>query len=68
MQTRTAPDRYHGRAVANSAVEAETCDNPVRICRQEFVTRFFNAYLDEDGRYCEKLVAEYPQMEPVATA
>ena len=68
MQTRTAPHRYHGRAVANSDVEGATRDNPVRICRQEFVTRFFNAYLDEDGRYCEKLVAEYPQMEPVATA
>ena len=68
MQTRSAPDKYHSRAIANSDVEGATRDNPVRICSQEFVTRFFNAYLDEEGRYCEKLVAEYPQMEPVATA
>ncbi|HJP09651.1 MAG: hypothetical protein QGI35_00510 [Arenicellales bacterium] len=68
MQLRSAPEKYYGRAVAHSDVKGATRDNPVRISRQEFVTRFFNAYLDEDGRYCENLVAEYPEMEPVATA
>ena len=61
MIEHTAPQEYYSRGIAYGDVKGATRDNPVKIARQEFVTRIFHAYLDDEGRYCETLVDEQPQ-------
>ena len=51
------------RDVTHGDVKNATKENPARITRFEFVTRHFDAYFDQEDRYCENLVAQHPQLE-----
>ena len=68
MNDLSQPEQYYSRGVAHSDIRDATKTNPAQITRYEFVTRQFNAYLDEDGRYREELVAEYPRLSNRCTA
>ena len=59
---------YYSRGVAHGDIKNATKENPTRITRYEFVTRQFDAYLDQEGRYCENLVAEHPHSENVCAS
>ena len=61
MIEHTAPQEYYSRGIAYGDVKGATKESPVKIARQEFVTRIFHAYLDDEGRYSETLVDEQPQ-------
>jgi hypothetical protein len=60
MIENTAPQQYYVRGIAHGDVTTATKNNPARVVRHEFVTRVYNAYLSDEGRYCESFVAEHP--------
>ena len=60
MTDLTTTPRYYSRGIAYGDVKGATKNSPVKIARQEFATRIFNAYLDDEGRYCEYLLTEQP--------
>ena len=60
MFDNSAPQEYYSRGIAYGDVKGATKNSPVKIARQEFVTRIFNAHLDDEGRYCEYLLTEQP--------
>ena len=61
MNDLSQPEQYYSRGVAHSDIRGATKKNPVRVTRYEFVVREFDAYLDNQGRYCEQFVAEFPK-------
>ena len=62
MIEHSAPQEYYSRGIAYGDVKGAPKASPVKIARHEFVTRIFHAYLDDEGRYCENLVDEQPQV------
>ena len=56
----SAPQEYYSRGIAYGDVKGVTKNSPVKIARQEFVTRILNVDLDDEGRYCEYLLTEQP--------
>ena len=66
MIENTVPQQYYVRGIAYGGgiaygdVTTATKNNPARVVRHEFVTRVYNAYLSDEGRYCESFVAEHP--------
>ena len=55
MFDNSAPQEYYSRGIANGDVKGANKNSPVKVARQELVTRMFNAYLDDEGRDCEYL-------------
>ena len=56
-------EAYYSHGMSHGDIKNATKDNPARIIRYEFVTRQYEGYLDEEGRYCEQLVVEFPKTE-----
>ncbi|MCH2314431.1 MAG: hypothetical protein MK411_10595 [SAR202 cluster bacterium] len=63
MNEISSNEAYYSHGMSHGDIKNATKDNPARIIRYEFVTRQYEGYLDEEGRYCEKLVVEFPKTE-----
>ena len=63
MNDTSPPQKNYRRGVAHGDIKCATKIKPIRITLYEFVTRYFDAYLDDEGRYYENLVAEYPHSD-----
>ena len=61
MTDLTTTPRYYSRGVARGDIKNATEANPARIIRYEFVERQFDAFLDDQGHYCEQFIAEFPK-------
>ena len=59
--------KHYSRGVMHGDIINATKEKPIKITRYEFVTRRFDAYLDDEGRFCENFVAEHPQSENIIT-
>ena len=60
MFDNSVPQKYYSRGIAYGDVKGATKNSPVKIARQEFVTRIFNAYLDD----IEAALKDFPQANP----
>ena len=61
-------EAYYSHGIAHGDIKNATKENPAKIIRYEFVARQYEGYLDEEGRYCEKLVVEFPKTEKVCAS
>ena len=63
MNEISSNEAYYSHGISQGDIKNATKDNPARIIRYEFVTRQYEGYLDEEGRYCEQLVVELSKSE-----